>query len=163
MAGWAPEGLYFAFQVTDDKHVQTSADDTLWHGDHMEIQLDTQLDKDYDSAGMNEDDFQIGLSLGNLTDVPSVGYAWFNGSNPSGEILGLKMAYTTTDTGYILEAFIPGASLPGFTATEGATLGMNISPSDTDTVGGSQETMLSTSSTRTYADPRTFGKITLVK
>lgn len=162
-AGWAPEGLYFAFQVTDDRHVQSAADDTLWHGDHMEIQLDTQLDKDYDNPGMNDDDFQIGLSLGDLAKVPAIGYAWFNGANPPGEIQGLKMAYTTTDTGYVLEAFIPAESLSGITLAEGSVLGMNISPSDTDTVGGSQETMLSTSSIRTYADPKTFGKITLMK
>jgi len=162
-AGWAPEGLYFAFQVADDRHVQSAADDTLWHGDHMEIQLDTQLDKDYDNPGMNDDDFQIGLSLGDLAKVPAVGYAWFNGTNPPGEIQGLKMAYTTTDTGYVLEAFMPVEALSGISLTAGAIFGMNISPSDTDTVGGSQESMLSTSSIRTYADPKTFGKITLVK
>ncbi len=162
-AGWAMDGLYFAFQVTDDIHVQTATDDTLWHGDHMEIQLDTQLDQDYDNPGMNDDDFQIGLSLGDLANVPAVGYAWFNGANFPAEILGLKMAYTTTDTGYILEVFIPVEALSGISLTEGSVFGMNISPSDTDTAGGSQETMLSTSNIRTYADPRTFGKITLVK
>jgi len=162
-AGWAPEGLYFAFQVTDDHHVQSAADDTLWHGDHMEIQLDTRMEEDYDNPGMNNDDFQIGLSIGDLARVPSVGYAWFNGANSPGEINGLKMAFTTTETGYILEVFIPAEALSGITLAEGAVFGMNISPSDADTVGGSQETMLSTSNIRTYADPRTFGKITLVK
>ncbi|PKN95631.1 MAG: hypothetical protein CVU45_00540 [Chloroflexi bacterium HGW-Chloroflexi-7] len=162
-AGWTSEGLYFAFKVTDDQHVQSAADDTLWHGDHMEIQLDTQMDEDYDNPGMNDDDFQIGLSLGNLAQVSSIGYAWFNGAFTPGEIQGLEMAYTMTDTGYILEAFIPLEALSGISLAEGAVFGMNISPSDSDTIGGSQETMLSTSSIRTYADPRTFGKITLVK
>lgn len=162
-AGWAADGLYFAFEVTDEQHVQSAADDTLWHGDHMEIQLDTQLDQDYDNPGMNDDDFQIGLSRGDLTNVPAIGYAWFNGANPPGEIQGLKMASTTTATGYVLEAFIPVGALSGISLTEGAIFGMNISPSDSDTLGGSQETMLSTSIIRTYADPRTFGKITLVK
>lgn len=162
-AGWASEGLYFAFMVTDDQHVQSAADDTLWHGDHMEIQLDTQMDEDYDNPDMNDDDFQIGLSLGDLAKVPSVGYAWFNGANSPGEIQGLKMAFTATETGYILEVLIPVEALSGITLAEGAVFGMNISPSDADTLGGSQESMLSTSSIRTYADPRTFGKITLVK
>lgn len=162
-AGWAPDGLYFAFKVTDDKHVQSAADDTLWHGDHMEIQLDTQMDQDYDNPGMNDDDFQIGLSLGDLASLPAVGYAWFNGANTPGEIQGLTMAYTLTDKGYTLEAFIPVEALSGITLKEGSVFGMNISPSDSDTPGGSQETMLSTSNIRTYADPRTFGKITLVK
>jgi hypothetical protein len=54
--------LYFAFQVVDDIHVQPNADSTLWHGDHMELQFDTLLDKDYSNPGMNDDDYQIGLS-----------------------------------------------------------------------------------------------------
>jgi len=129
----------------------------------MEIQLDTQMDGDYDNPGMNDDDFQIGLSLGDLEKVSSVGYAWFNGAFTPGEINGLEMAYSETDTGYILEAFIPVGALSGISLAEGAVIGMNISPSDSDTPGGSQESMLSTSNIRTYADPRTFGKIKLVK
>jgi hypothetical protein len=35
--------------------------------------------------------------------------------------------------------------------------------SDADSIVLGQETMLSTSSTRTYDNPTTFGKITLVK
>ncbi len=73
------------------------------------------------------------------------------------------MAYTVTEDGYVLEAFLPKDALAGITLQEGATLGMNISPSDTDNAGQGQKVMLSTSSIRTYADPKTFGKITLVK
>jgi hypothetical protein len=53
--------------------------------------------------------------------------------------------------------------LAGITLAEGATFGMNISPSDADNEGQGQKVMLSTSAIRTYADPKTFGKITLVK
>jgi GH18 family chitinase len=162
-ARWSTDGLYFAFQVFDDIHVQTAADDTLWHGAHMEIQLDTQLEKDYDNPGMNDDDFQIGVSLGDFNKVPPVVYAWFNGAYTPGPITTAKMAYTKTADGYILEVFLPAAALSGITLAEGSTIGMNISPSDSDSAGAGQEVMLSTSKIRTYADPRTFGKITLLK
>ena len=161
--GWTPEGLYFAFHVLDDVHVQTKADSDLWHGDHMELQFDTQLEKDYTNPGMNDDDYQIGLSLGDLDKVPPVAFAWFNGPDAPGPIDSIEMAYTLTDDGYILEAFIPKEALVGITLAEGATFGMNISPSDADDQSQGQKVMLSTSAIRTYADPKTFGKITLVK
>jgi len=161
--GWTEEGLYFAFDVKDDIHLQPAADETLWHGDHMEIQLDTQLEKDYDNPGMNDDDFQIALSLGDFKDVPMTSYAWFNGPNAPGPIQGIQMAYSLTEGGYILEVFIPAAALPEIVLSEGSVFGMNVSPSDADDAGQGQQVMLSTSSIRTYADPRTFGKITLEK
>jgi len=161
--GWTEEGLYFAFNVKDDHHIQSASDETLWHGDHMEIQLDTQLEEDYDNPGMNKDDYQIGLSLGNFAEIPMTSYAWFNGPNSPGPVDGIQMAYTVIEDGYILEVFIPKTSLPGFEFKEGFKFGMNISPSDADKAGEGQKTMLSTSKIRTYADPRTFGKITLVK
>jgi hypothetical protein len=162
-AGWTAEGLYFAFQVKDDIHVQPKADSDLWHGDHIELQFDTLLDKDYTNPGMNDDDYQIGLSLGDFDKVPPVAYAWFNGPGAPGELNTIQLAYTVTEDGYILEVFIPKDALVGITLAEGATFGMNISPSDADDAAQGQKVMLSTSAIRTYADPKTFGKITLVK
>jgi hypothetical protein len=155
--------LYFAFKVVDDVHYQNKADSDLWHGDYMELQFDTQLDKDYTNPGMNGDDYQIGLSIGDFAKVPPVAYAWFNGPGSAGPVSTIQMAFTQTADGYILEAFVPKDALSGITLSEGATFGMNISLSDSDSATGGQEAMLSTSSIRTYADPRTFGKITLVK
>jgi GH18 family chitinase len=161
--GWTPEGLYFAFRVVDDIHVQPDADSNLWHGDHMELQFDTLLEKDYTNPGMNDDDYQIGLSLGDFSNVPPVAYAWFNGPAGPGAVTAIQMANTHTSDGYILEVFIPKEALVGITLEEGAAFGMNISPSDTDLAGQGQKVMLSTSAIRTYADPKTFGRIVLVK
>lgn len=161
--GWTPDGMYFAFNVVDDVHVQTKADSDLWHGDHLELQFDTLLEKDYTNPGMNDDDYQIGISLGDFDKVPPVAYAWFNGPEAPGVVEAIEMAHTVTEDGYILEVFIPKAALAKITLAEGATFGMNISPSDADNAGQGQKVMLSTSSIRTYADPKTFGKITLVK
>jgi hypothetical protein len=161
--GWTSEGLFFAFDVLDDVHVQTEAGSDLWHGDHMELQFDTLVEQDYTNPGMNDDDYQIGISLGDFDQVPPVAYSWFNGPEAPGPVEAIEMANTVSDEGYVLEVFIPKEALAGITLAEGAVFGMNISPSDSDRTPQGQEVMLSTSSIRTYADPRTFGQITLVK
>jgi GH18 family chitinase len=161
--GWTTDGLYFAFKVTDDIHLQPNADANIWHGDYMELQFDTQLEQDFTDGTMSDDDYQIGLSVGDYDKVPPVAVAWFNGPAPAAVLSTVQMAYTTTADGYILEAFIPKEALAGITLAEGATMGMSISPSDADNATEGQKVMLSTSPIRTYADPRTFGKITLVK
>lgn len=162
-AGWTPQGLYFAFAVVDDLHLQTRADSDIWHGDHVELQVDTLLDRDYTNPGMNDDDYQIGLSLGDFAGVLPVAYAWFNGPESPGVVSKIQMAYTRTEDGYFLEAFLPGNVLVGLPLEAGATFGMNISLSDADTPPSGQEVMLSTSAIRTYANPMTFGRIILVK
>ena len=67
--GWTPEGLYFAVKVVDDVHVQKSSDENIWHGDYVEWQFDTQLEKDRDRKSMNSDDYQIGVSAGDFAAV----------------------------------------------------------------------------------------------
>ena len=84
--GWAADGLYFAVKVVDDIHVQKSADQDLWHGDYVEFQFDTQLEKDRDRKSMNSDDYQIGVSVGDFAAVPPVAYVWFNGSDAAGDV-----------------------------------------------------------------------------
>ncbi len=160
--GWSVDGLYFALKVMDDKHVQPKADSDLWHGDHVELQFDTRLDEDYTNPGMNDDDFQIGLSLGDFAKVPPAAFAWFNGPGLPGLVNTIQMAYTSTEEGYILEVFVPKEDMAGITLADGASFGMNVSPSDADDAAQGQKVMLSTSLIRTYADPRTFGKIVLV-
>jgi len=161
-AGWAPDGLYFGIKVVDDIHIQKSSDQDLWHGDYVEWQFDTQLEKDHDRKSMNSDDYQIGVSAGDFAAVSPLAYAWFNGPDAAGAF-NLQQAQAQTPDGYILEVFIPKDLLKGIILAEKAIFGMNISLSDADDPSLGQKVMLSTSSTRTYADPTTFGAITLVK
>jgi GH18 family chitinase len=159
-AGWGDDGLYFAFDVVDDKHVQAAADVNLWHGDYMELQIDTQLEEDYDNPGMTEDDYQFGISAGDFGNVAPITVAWF-GSPAAEQMKKIRQAQVQTATGYVLEIFIPKEVLQGITLSDGAAFGMNINPSDSD--GADQEVMMSTSPTRALTDPTTFGKIILVK
>jgi chitinase len=160
-AGWTEDGLYFAFDVTDDKHAQGSSGSGLWHGDYMELQVDTELQQDYDEKGMSADDYQIGISPGNFDGVPPEIFVWYG---PAGES-ALKQAIQAqvkTAHGYVLEIFLPKELLQGIPLDEGASFGMNINPSDSDSLQLGQELMMSTSPTRTLSDPTTWGKITLV-
>ncbi len=161
-AGWSPDGLFFAVKVVDDIHVQKDADLNLWHGDYVEWQFDTQLEKDRDRKSMNSDDYQIGVSVGDFAAVPPAAYVWFNGGEAAGAF-NIQQAQVQTPDGYILEIFIPKDLLKGITLGEKAIFGLNVSLSDADDPSLGQKAMLSTSSTRTYADPTTFGAITLVK
>jgi hypothetical protein len=145
----------------DDIHVQKTADQDLWHGDYVELQFDTQLEKDRDRKSMNSDDYQIGVSVGDFAAVPPAAYVWFNGSDAAGPF-NLQQAQARTKDGYILELFIPKDLLKGIPFSEKGIFGMNVSLSDADDPSLGQKAMLSTSSTRTYADPTTFGAITLV-
>jgi hypothetical protein len=158
--GWTPEGLYFGIKVVDDVHLQTVSDMNLWHGDYVEFQFDTLLEKDRDKKSMNSDDYQIGVSVGDFASVAPLTYAWFNGPDPAGE-LKVEQAQVKTSDGYILEIFFPIDLLKGITLAQGAIFGMNVSLSDADSANMGQKAMLSTSSIRTYADPTTFGAITL--
>ena len=158
--GWAADGLYFAFKVTDDKLVQKAPDISLWHGDYMELQLDAELEKDYTDTQLSEDDYQFGFSTGDFDKVPPATVVWF-GPMTNKLLEAIQQAQVKTDDGYIIEVFIPKDTLPSISFTEGATFGMNINPSDSD--GFDQEVMMSTSPKRTLTDPTTFGKIILVK
>jgi hypothetical protein len=111
---------------------------------------------------MNSDDYQIGVSAGDFATVAPLAYAWFNGPDAAG-VLNIQQAQVQTADGYILETFFPKDLLKGIMLAEKAIFGMNISLSDADDASLGQKAMLSTSSTRTYADPTTFGAITLVK
>jgi hypothetical protein len=109
---------------------------------------------------MSGDDYQIGVSAGDFASVAPVAYAWFNGPDPAG-VINVQQAQVQTPDGYILEVFFPLETLKGITLAPGAIFGMNVSLSDADDASLGQKAMLSTSSTRTYADPTTFGAITL--
>jgi hypothetical protein len=127
----------------------------------MELQVDTELQQDYDEKGMSADDYQIGISPGNFDGIPAEIFVWYG---PAGEsaLSQVIQAQVKTDHGYILEVFLPKELLQGIPLAAGASFGMNINPSDSDSLQLGQELMMSTSPTRSLSDPTTWGKITLV-
>lgn len=158
-AGWSTDGLYLAFKVTDDQVVQDQTGINIWQGDYMEVQLDSDLEGDYNDPKMSADDFQLGFSPGDFGKTPPATFVWA-GPIPDAKVADIQRAQARTADGYIIEVFIPKELIPALVLKEGATFGMNINPSDSD--GPPQELMMSTSPTRQLGNPTTFGKITLL-
>jgi hypothetical protein len=150
-----------AFQVKDDVIAQEDIGADLWQGDYVEVQLDTQLEEDYNDHNMSSDDHQLGFSPGNFGSTLASAHSW-QGPITDAQMSQIQQAQTRTEDGYILEVFIPRELLPDLDLTEGTSLGLNINPSDADSPEVPQKLMMSTSPIRLRTDPTTFGKVTLV-
>lgn len=161
-AGWSEAGLYLAFRVHDDRLVQEATDASLWQGDYVEVQLDTRLEQDYSDRQLSDDDYQLGFTPGDFGTHPPARHSW-QGPILEEQLGLIQQAQTRTEDGYILEIFIPQELLAGLDLREGATLGLNINPSDADSPEAPQKLMMSTSPIRSRTDPTTFGKVTLAK
>ena len=75
--GWTNEALYVAIKVTDDTHVQVSSGSFVYKGDEVELQLDTNLEDDFFSNVLSSDDYQIGLSPGNFSNLGQESWRWY--------------------------------------------------------------------------------------
>lgn len=161
--GWDNENLYFGVRITDDVHVQTQEAKFAYLGDSLELQIDANVAGDYGPA-VSPDDFQYIFSPGNFIDIPP-GVFRFQGDAQGlmSDSLGSRarvMAVQTTN-GYQLEAIIPWQDM-NLTPQPGLVIGAALSTNDNDTPGvAKQELMLSHVSTRRWADPTSWGTITL--
>jgi hypothetical protein len=160
--GWATDGLYLAAQITDDKLVQEWTGGDIWQGDYLELQVDTQLEADYDVASLTDDDFQLGFAPGDFAGHPANYNVWY-GVVDEALKKDIQQAQVKTAEGYNQEIFIPNGALGGMTITDGFSVGLNINPSDCDNNQEPQKLMMSTSSVRALRDPTTWGKVTFVK
>ena len=158
---WDEAHLYLAAQVTDDLHVQTETDDSLFEGDEVEIQIDADLQGDFTDSSLSDDDGQIGLSPGDFSSRQAEAYIWRPpGLEQPGTMIDL--AARQTGEGYILEAAIPWWVLGGRPATETA-VGFTVNFSDNDNPSiAKQMLLLSTSPNRKWGDPTTWGTLVLV-
>lgn len=158
--GWDSAHLYLAIRVTDDKFVQLSRGASIYKGDSAEILLDTNLAGDFSSASLSTDDYQIGLSPGNLDSIQPEAYRWFP-SSVAGALSSVDIAAVKTDAGYDLEARIPWAVF-GVTPLSGDHYGFVLSISDDDLAGTAvQQSLASSVSTRVLTNPTTWGTLVL--
>ena len=161
--GWDENNLYAAVQVEDDIHVQTQSGNTIFMGDGVSLQLDTQLDADF-GPGLSPDDFQINLSPGDFANNPPGAYR-FRGDN-SGNLIdmvghGVQIAALPSRNGYTLEAAIPWRDI-GVSPGSGLRMGIALNVNDNDTPGTAvQEVMKSHVATRSFSDPTSWGMIIL--
>jgi hypothetical protein len=147
--GWDRNNLYIALKITDDIINQTIRGKNLYQGDHVELFIDTDI-TDTATTIFNEDDFQIGLSPGNLAgtgdfllDIDPEAFIWTPASkvNKTPEI---KIASSRTADGYIIEAAVPFSVL-GIKPAKEVKFRLDVCISDTDELDGQQETVTSLS------------------
>ena len=161
--GWDADNFYIAVQVADDVHVQTEQGNTIFKGDGVSIQLDTQLENDY-GPRLSPDDFQINLSPGDFGANPPAAFR-FRADN-SGNLVdmvghGIQVAALPSTTGYALEAAIPWSNL-GINPQPGLQMGIALNVNDNDTPETAvQEVMKSQVASRRFGDPTSWGTIVL--
>lgn len=160
---WDEDALYFAVQITDDRHVQTQTGADTFKGDSVDIQLDTDRPGDF-AAAVSPDDFQLAFSPGNFAELPAEAFR-FQGNN-SGQMVAspghsLRVAAQSLDDGYVLEGAIPWSDI-GVSPTPGLKMGANFNATDNDSTGVAvQEVMISNVASRTFRNPTTWGIVVL--
>jgi len=157
---WDEKNLYLAVEVTDDAHVQTQHGELIFQGDSIELLLDADLRGDFSSTVLSPDDYQLGLSPGNLAGGAPEAYLWFPTERTS-KLPNLVLVAQPTNFGYQLEAVVPW-SLFGLTPQRGQTYGFALSLSDNDTPNtAEQQSMVSSVGTRRLTIPTTWGTLRL--
>lgn len=161
---WDNEHLYLAATVIDDIHVQNQTGNTIFRGDSLDIQIDTNRSDDF-GPSLSPDDFQITFSPGDFAGLPPSAFR-FQGTS-AGEMLdaaglhGIRVAAQSQPDGYILEAAIPWRDLNTVPAT-GMIFGLALNATDNDEPGTAvQEIMKSSAANRAFGDPTTWGTLVL--
>jgi hypothetical protein len=161
---WDNNALYIGVAVTDDIHVQTQTGNTIFRGDSVDIQFDTDRAGDF-GPRLSPDDFQITLSPGDFAGLSPTAFRYRGTIDdqildaPGGH--HVTVAAQQTDQGYNLEAAIPWSDLE-LTPTAGAVIGLALNANDNDTPGTAvQEVMMSHVAGRTLTNPTTWGTLTL--
>lgn len=157
---WSPQALYLAVRVEDELHRAGPAGTDLWQGDAIELQFDRWLVDDYADTTANEDDFQLGVSVGPNQDRIAL-YRWLPRSQ-EGELATIGVALPS-ERGYDVELVVPWSYLGVDEAASGQSYGFNLSISDNDSDTPAQQTVLSASPARTTFDnPSEWGTLVLM-
>ena len=163
MVGWDTAYLYVAVQVRDDRYVQEASGVNIFKGDSLEILLDADLAGDFDVKSLNADDYQVGISPGSpYPDNNPGAYLWYPSSKQGGRA-EVSIAARAREGGYTVETAVPW-SLFGIAPQSGDAFGFAFSVSDNDLEGEQvQQSMVSNVSTRSLADPTSWGSLVLFR
>lgn len=161
---WDDANLYLIANVADDIHAQSQTGNQMFRGDSIELQIDTDRAGDYRPA-ISPDDYQLSLSPGDFGAIAPSAYR-FQGT-AGGEMRdaaaphAIAVTAIPTGAGYVLEAAIPWRDL-GLTPASGLVIGLAFNVNDNDRPGtAAQEMMKSSAPNRRFADPTTWGTLTL--
>lgn len=160
---WDNINLYFAVEVEDDRHVQTQTGNQIFRGDSISLQFDTQLENDF-GPQLSRDDFQIDISPGDFNTLPPSAFRFRgtnNGSMSDAPGHNITIATRQAGEGYTLEVAIPWQDLE-FSPESGKIIGVALNVNDNDMPGtAQQEVMKSHVAARLFADPTSWGTLTL--
>ncbi|MCF6283867.1 MAG: hypothetical protein L3K26_01565, partial [Candidatus Hydrogenedentes bacterium] len=142
---WRREYLFLGVTVTDDVIAQGQRASGIWQGDHVELYIDVEPDREPERTIFGAGQFQIALSPGNFQDTgdalvdtrPEV----FCFRPRAHDMSGVLVASTQTASGWVLEAAIPWSAL-GVTPEQDLPLRIEVGLSDTDVSEAKQETLL---------------------
>jgi hypothetical protein len=159
---WDSNYLYLGVVVFDTRVTQTASGDLLYLGDSLEILLDTDLAGDAELAELSSDDFQIGLSPGNLNDIAiPEAYLWYP-SERAASLPSVQISADLIEGGYVVEAALPWAEV-NVSPSDGLTLGFLLSVSDNDMLNmNAQQSVVSFVEIRELQNPTTWSELTLV-
>ena len=159
---WDADNLYLAVDVNDTTFVQLSNGASLNLGDSLELRLDAQLAADGSSTVLNDDDFRLGISPGNL--LAAVGgpeaYLWLP-APLARAVPEAAVGARLISGGYALEMAIPW-KLFGISPSAGQTFGLALALNDDDSPGSPVlQTQVTNRKEQDPANPRTWGILLL--
>jgi hypothetical protein len=159
---WDSSYLYLGVVVFDTRFSQTATGSQLYLGDSLEILLDTDLAGDADQTELSSDDFQIGISPGNLNDVAiPEAYLWYPSERMS-SLTSVQIAGMLTNDGYVVELALPWAEV-GVAPVDSLNLGFLLSISDNDMENmNAQQSVVSFSALRELQNPTSWSELLLV-
>lgn len=159
---WDEEYLYVAIKVKDDTFVQQATGENIFKGDSLELWIDTDRAGDANTPTLNGDDFQLGLSPGDLTG-PTVlpeAYLWFP-KEQARSVPGPVIATRLVEGGYNLEVAVPW-TIFGMAPHAGQSLGFALSLNDNDAAGSvQQQTQVANRRNQKLSEPNTWGILVL--
>ncbi len=159
--GWDNQFLYIGVIVRDTMFVQETSGSLLWGGDSVEILLDTDVFGDYTDDQLSSDDFQIGISSGNLKDAPVPNAFLWAPRESARELVTVLAAGRLTEDGYMLELALPWVEV-GVTPSGGQHFGFVFSIYDNDAVDQViQRSVISFAPERLLYDPTTWRDLVL--
>ena len=145
---WRREHLFVAVDVVDDQLRQTQRGAGLWKGDHVELYVDAEPDREPKRDAFGAGQFHFGFSPGNfgvtgdpLADCAPEGYC-FRPVGTGAE--GVLVASARTAAGWALEAAVPWDLLGVTQPAPGLVLRFELGLSDTDTAEPQQESLMTT-------------------
>lgn len=160
--GWDSTYLYLGVVVFDTRYTQTSTGNLLYLGDSLEILLDTDLTGDETVEELNGDDYQIGISAGNLHDVviPEA-FMWYPSSRMA-SLTTVEIAGALIENGWVVEVAIPWSEV-GVTPADSMTFGFLLSISDNDMqYTNAQQSVVSFSEGRELQNPTSWSELLLI-